>query len=151
MNYIFLDWDGVMLSGHYLYTRPEPHQNYPQRYIDPEAVKRLNRITDATGAMIVISSTKRMEFNLQELREIFGEAGVTAIIKDVTPKMYQQRGVEIQTWLDACADDFDRFVILDDDSDMGDLMPFLVKTQFMDGLQDEHVEQAVNLINLGHK
>ena len=39
-----------------------------------------------------------------------------------------------------------RMIILDDDDDMGLLSPWLVRTGFELGLQREHVEQAVALL-----
>jgi hypothetical protein len=56
------------------------------------------------------------------------------------------RGNEIQAWLDAVPV-VKTFAILDDDSDMGHLLPFLVRTSGQTGLQPEHVEQAIKLLN----
>jgi hypothetical protein len=39
------------------------------------------------------------------------------------------------------------FVILDDDADMEHLLPRLVQTSMDDGLQDRHVEKAVEILN----
>lgn len=68
-KFIFLDIDGVMNSNLFYSERTQDKRyndwikEHPQRIawnacnIDPRAVERLNRLTDATGAKIVVSST----------------------------------------------------------------------------------------------
>ena len=61
----------------------------------------------------------------------------------------EPRGSEIQQWLTHEASRHgrvERFVILDDDQDMGSLSPWLVRTTWASGLQDCHVEQAVAVL-----
>jgi hypothetical protein len=55
------------------------------------------------------------------------------------------RGDEINEWLSK--NEVESFIILDDDTDMADLMHRLVHTDFPDGLQDEHIEIAINKLN----
>lgn len=114
--------------------------------IDPRAVKRLNRITDATKAKIVVSSTWRSDSNLQE---VFTLVGIKEPIYDVTPYMRSRhRGSEIQEWLDKQTEPY-RYVILDDDSDMLDCqLPYFIQTDWLKwGLSDEDVEQAIHILN----
>ena len=108
------------------------------------AVKRLNRITDATKAKIVVSSTWRSDSNLQE---VFTLVGIKEPIYDVTPYMRSRhRGSEIQEWLDKQTEPY-RYVILDDDSDMLDCqLPYFIQTDWW-GLSDEDVEQAIHILN----
>jgi hypothetical protein len=49
MKVIFLDIDGVLNSGKYIIRLDGLFDN-PTHQMDPEAVVRLNRITDETGA-----------------------------------------------------------------------------------------------------
>jgi hypothetical protein len=106
-KFIFLDIDGVMNSNLF----------YSERTQD----KRLNRITDATKAKIVVSSTWRSDSNLQE---VFTLVGIKEPIYDVTPYMRSRhRGSEIQEWLDK-------------------------QTDWLKwGLSDEDVEQAIHILN----
>lgn len=132
-KFIFLDIDGVMNSNLFYSERTQDKRydewikDHPQHIawgacnIDPRAVKRLNRITDATKAKIIVSSTWRSDSNLQE---IFTLVGIKEPIYDVTPYMRSRhRGSEIQEWLDK-------------------------QTDWLKwGLSDEDVEQAIHILN----
>lgn len=106
----------------------------------------MNRITDATKAKIIVSSTWRSDSNLQE---IFTLVGIKEPIYDVTPYMRSRhRGSEIQEWLDKQTEPY-RYIILDDDSDMLDCqLPYFIQTDWLKwGLSDEDVEQAIHILN----
>ena len=74
-KFIFLDIDGVMNSNLFYSERTQDKRydewikDHPQHIawgacnIDPRAVKRLNRITDATKAKIIVSSKTDMIFS----------------------------------------------------------------------------------------
>lgn len=134
---IFVDCDGV-LNG--IRNWPE---NSGRDWVDPKAVTRLNDITKRTGATLVISSTWR---RFWDVRTILKRAGVTGQIVGETPYLPgQERGAEIKAWLDD--NRVDSYIILDDDSDMGELVEHLVQTDWDLGLQDRHVETAVIRLN----
>lgn len=130
-KFIFLDIDGVMNSNLFYSERTQDKRyndwikEHPQRIawnacdIDPRAVERLNRLTDATGAKIVVSSTWRSD-----------------------------RGSEIQEWLDKQTEPY-RYVIFDDDTDMLDSqLPYFIQSDWLKwGLSDEDVEQAIHILN----
>jgi hypothetical protein len=140
MRVVFLDIDGVLNSADYLYSlrrRPGTHK------IDPLAVQRLNRITDATGAVIFVSSTWRI-MGLKAIRTLLREHGVTAKIVGVTPDDNRIRGLQIAQCINT--HDVDAYVILDDDADMGRLMSRLVQTDFDHGLTDEHAARAIAVL-----
>lgn len=145
MKIIFLDFDGVMLnrssfakcSG--IYSKAAP-----------SCVAALNKITDATGAKIVVSSTWRLGLSLIELREHLKEWGVTADVIDRTPFLSYAavRGHEITMWITSFKrDDIDSFVILDDEKDMGALLSRLVRTKFNDGLTEADADKAIELLS----
>ena len=141
MRVVFLDIDGVLNSLDYLRSlrrKPGTHK------IDPLAVERLNRITDATDAAIVVSSAWRI-MGLRSIRALLREHGVTAKIVGVTPDDNRIRGLQIAQWLNI--HNVDAYVILDDDADMGRLMGRLVQTDFDFGLTDEHVTKAVAMLS----
>lgn len=116
---IFLDIDGVLNSRKYINQCVA--NNIPaDDVIDPIAVARLNKITDATGAKLVISSTWRLPFlwrnDFKGLCALLHSHKVTADIVGVTPDLNLDhgRGKEIQKYIDDCGFVIDKFIILDD-------------------------------------
>ena len=157
-KFIFLDIDGVMNSNLFYSERTQDKRydewikEYPKHIawgacnIDPRAVERLNRITDATGAKIVVSSTWRSDSNLQA---VFNLVGIKEPIHGITPFMRSRhRGSEIQEWLDKQTEPY-RYIILDDDTDMlGSQLPYFIQSDWLKwGLSDEDVEQAIHILN----
>lgn len=139
---IFLDIDGVLI------TRKSPNMTTP----DHSCVQRLNYLLAKTGANIVLSSTWR-KAGYDKMKNVLGEWGVIVDLFDVTPDLSQrresgviggvERGDEIAKWL-SLHPNIDQFVILDDERDMGDLLPHLVQTDFEEGLTLWHVELAMD-------
>jgi hypothetical protein len=87
----------------------------------------LNALCRDTDSVVVISSTWRMGKSVEELREIFEYCGATFEIIGKTDHTGYERGTEISKWLKDNIEleshgcryyDFDRYVIIDDDSDM---------------------------------
>jgi hypothetical protein len=173
---IFLDIDGVLNSESYVlkleakhrqlgHTDPAPRCDCFKLYrqIDPDAIARLNRLVAVTEAKIVISSTWRKLFDPPELRRTLEEHGLVAEIVGETPdgandpelraslrddQLAQHRvfrGNEIDHWLKRHPE-VDRFVILDDGSDMLMHKNRLVQTDCEDGLCDEHVNFAIHVL-----
>jgi hypothetical protein len=144
MNVVFLDIDGV-LNSHDWYKR-RPSRERPINEIDPDAAARVQRLCDETGASIVVSSTWRLIHQLNALRSVFKARGLTAPVIGKTPGHNNDpRGLEIQRWLDAArltGTYPDGMVILDDDSDMVHLTPWLVRTPFETGFIDAHILDA---------
>ena len=170
MRVIFLDIDGVLNSELFNRTLDERHRQLGHhevcecfklyRQIDRDAVARLNRLVEATGSKIVISSSWRKLFDPPELHRILSEHGLVAEIIGETPdgpndpEMLETfghidrvfRGHEIDCWLKKHPE-VDRFVILDDCSDMEMHMNRLVQTDCEEGLLDEHVELAIRVMS----
>lgn len=152
MKIIFLDFDGVLT-----------HQKSPRRnglwWFDPACVERLNRLIDATGAKVVISSSWRIGHSLQSMHQFLTEAGYRHGIIGVTPQWattaagnvtggFSSRGAEIVSWLDRSKETrgIKSFIILDDDCDMIHLAPRLIQTNYQVGLQDKDVDKAIELL-----
>jgi hypothetical protein len=147
MKIIFLDIDGVLNSGRFMHSNIDAfNEAYGVKHLDPMAIARLNKIIEATDAEVVISSTWRILSSVADMRGYLKAAGFTGVVRGATPRLGTRRGIEIQQWLDDHAL-IDSMVILDDDSDMGHLMPFLVKTDWNKGLQDEHIQLVVDMLN----
>lgn len=146
------------------------HRGYASAMLDQDAVELLNQIVRETGAVIVVSSTWRLSRSLVTIDQMLRYRGFGGYLIGTTlecdnyktpafEKFLKEnpghvdgtrrcRGNEIQNWLDAVPA-VKTFAILDDDSDMAHLLPFLVKTLGQSGLQPEHVVQAVKLLNHG--
>jgi hypothetical protein len=136
---LFLDIDGVLNSAAVLERQRRGDA------IDRDMVERVNRIIDATGCKVVISSTWRLLHPLGELKALLRLHGMRDVVIDKTPDLdrtHNNRGDEIQAWLKQNPS-VEKFVILDDDSDMSDVIGHLVQTSFKTGLQDQHVDRAI--------
>lgn len=156
MRVIFLDIDGVLNSAAWYDQRGPRPVNRPllDHSIDPAAITRLNRLCDATGAQIVISSTWRHGTTARQFQEDFAYLGCTGRIIGRTPDLSNliprgTRGEEIATWLQLHGK-VTTFVILDDDNDMGALSSHLVQTSHETGLTDADVDRAITLLNSGN-
>ena len=141
---IFLDFDGTLNSLAVDYRRA-----------DPACVARLNRLTQETGACIVVSSSIRisgLRLTVHRLRQwgVKGDViGLTPWL-DRGPGADATRGEEVQAWLDAHPE-VDTFAILDDDdSGMDDLRSHLVQTDPLFGLTDKDVGKATRILGAGH-
>lgn len=139
---IFLDVDGV-LNDRKLLLGWSSKDSGRQGQICPKACERVNRLARAIGASVVISSSWRGDYRLWRW---LGERGLRCPIVGETPSGGGCRGDEIRAWMTDNGIDDDQVVILDDDADMGDLLPRLVRTDFHGGgLLDSHVNQAIAL------
>jgi hypothetical protein len=141
--YVFLDIDGVLLT---LIDRSFPSW---------QTVDALNKITSTTGASIVVSSSWR-KAGYNGIKEKLREWGVVGDIAGITPDLSVQdedtgiwkavqRGEEIQDWLDR-HDPEGHFVILDDETDMAHLAPYLVRTYYEVGLTHVHAQLAIEML-----
>ena len=104
----------------------------------------MNRITTLTDAKIVVSSTWRLQ-GLKAVRENLKLWGATGEVIDITPRLISDsgtRGQEIKQWLIEHPA-VNCFVILDDDTDMGELHDKLVKCDTEIGLTQELADFAI--------
>ena len=134
MKVIFLDIDGVL--------------NYRGvSDVCPKAVSLLNDLLEKTEANIVISSSWRIYMSMIRIRDELVGAGFgfpERIIGSTPYVPERERGYEIKLWLKQVP--VDKFVILDDRDDVGNLFPFLVKTDTFIGLQQTHVDKALGIL-----
>lgn len=135
MIVLFLDIDGVLNSEEYALSLGKGGM----LGINPEAVKILDRILDATGAKLVISSSWRVSKDLlADIRANVGE------YIGVTPRLSGIRGKEVRAWLKD--NPVDRYAILDDDSDFFKYQP-LFKTTWKKGLTEEIADKVIEYLN----
>lgn len=146
---LFLDIDGVLVTRATLTkgTKLLPGHKWSFHQFDPQTVGALNRITDETGATIVISSTWRKGRTLMQLREILADQGVTGRVIDKTGNSEDGiRGGEIQRFMTDMGIEPHEIVILDDDADMLHLTPRLIQTRSQTGLTMEDAQAAIDLL-----
>jgi hypothetical protein len=145
---LFLDIDGVVLSGRELWAT---HNN---RYLPPEKIALVREVCDRTGAIVVVSSTWRFS---DETADQLRHAGLRLHRDWRTPHkldrigsiiMGQQRGNEIQRWLNRHPG-VTEYAIVDDDSDMlDDQRARFVQTPFETGIERDHAERLVTILAL---
>lgn len=143
MKILFLDIDGVLNSAHVL------EQQQRGDAIDRGMVERVNQIIRATDCKIVVSSTWRLLHSMGQLKAMLRLHGMIDVVIDRTPDLVDDthnRGDEIEAWLKGHPE-VSQFVILDDESDMSDVINHLVQTSFKTGLQDEHVVKAIDILS----
>ena len=140
MKIIFLDMDGVV-------NNPREGRG---RTLSTKAVELLNKLTEISGANIVISSSWRFTAPLIVIIDKLKEygfrypervIGCTALLEN------RCRGDEIKLWLKQVP--VESFVILDDVDDMGNLLPHLVKTDHVLLMQEHDVDKAIQILNRG--
>jgi hypothetical protein len=113
-----------------------------------EKVELLSQIVQRTGCVLVISSTWRLSEDHRKRLILMANCYKMTIL-DWTPDLQTDqnkwdppsRGEEIQAWLEK--NPSDTFVILDDERDMGDLLPFAVFTESNTGLTPEIAEEVI--------
>ena len=148
---LFLDVDGVLnASGQ---TKERFHGLLGICLV---MMHRLHRILLATDCRVVVSSTWRKHpAHLEHLKECMGPVaaarivGTTPVLDAQAPSGLwtgQSRGNEIKAWLDKHPA-VTRFVILDDDFDLGGLLPHHVATNTFEGLTDEQAAEAIRRLN----
>ena len=162
MKVLFLDFDGVLNSAVWFRRRRDvcpKEKDTPEKRamwaFDPDAIERLNQVVERTGAKVVVSSTWRIGVAAlwAEIPVMLSSRGFRGEVIGRTPYNLssdeiikgETRGTEIGVWL-ARNPGVEKFAIVDDDSDMGPLMPHLVHTSFETGMLDTHVEQLVVML-----
>lgn len=155
MKLVFLDFDGVLNSEAFFKTYHR-RGNPPIEWIDPAAVTILDEVVTRSSSRVIISSTWRLAFDFDEVIATLREKGFRGEVVGRTGKAKGNRGLEIGLYLatreravlQGLAEPLESFVIVDDDADMGPLLPRLVKTDYRTGLQRHHVEPMLTLLDL---
>lgn len=146
MNLVFLDVDGVLNSiDHAKKVYEETlraHSGYEYPF-DPECLERLQRLVEKTDARIVITSTwRKTEEGKRVLQNILEQYDLANRVIGYTPILNKIRGEEIKFFLKELNQDVS-YIILDDDDDMGELMPHLILTSIKTGLTEEKMAEGI--------
>ncbi len=178
MKVAFLDFDGVLNSERFLQTLEAKHKRLGHlepsspkslttctcfridQQIDRDAVACLNRLITATGAVVVVSSSWRVLYDLPTLQKILDSHGFAHRLYDATPDGERDprvhnnappeadrlpRGLEIDVWL-RDHPEVTSYVILDDSGGMLMHTHRLMKTDSDEGLLDAHVDAAILML-----
>lgn len=145
---LFLDIDGVVLSGEEWYR-----MGNNRYYLPPEKIDMVRTACDRSGAVVVVSSTWRYS---EETRSALINAGLVLHPDWRTPRaklgdsgllIAVTRGTEIAQWL-AEHPEISTYAIVDDDSDMlPEQFSRFVHTSSQEGLQQSHVDRIVGILN----
>ena len=144
MKYILLDFDGVLTSVQH--TRACRQERcvpniYGLDWFDPACLDALRTIVVATGAGIVVSSSRR-DLGDEKLLRVWEHIPMPGEFIGTTPIWILTKREAIRHWIGQHPDD--RFVILDD-ADQG--FPDQVITDPYMGLTRKNAEEAVTLLN----
>lgn len=156
---VFLDIDGVVNTPWWCFSQTDgwrSRYNFPEdgQVNNTQAVQWVSEFCLKFRYDLVISSTWRKGITLTTLQNILDQSGLRPGIKVIgkTPcldwinsasKEPAQRGDEISSWL-AAHPEIDRYLIFDDDCDMGKHMDHLVKTRCDAGFLEEDYVAAMN-------
>ncbi|MGL5436849.1 MAG: HAD domain-containing protein [Lachnospiraceae bacterium] len=155
MKIIFLDVDGVL---NYIDCENSTEDLY---FVEDRCMQLLKQLIERTGAKIVLSSTWRLGwFDIEKgiksyeaddfsmLCQEFDKYGLTFMSKTpIITRSYGFRGNEIKEWLvNWRGEVIESFVILDDGSDMNPFAHKLVQTSMIKGLEQKHIDQAVQIL-----
>lgn len=150
INIIFLDVDGVLNSINNLIKvyekthRQHSGYNYP---FDEECLNNLCFLVEETNSKIVITSTwRRHEKGIKVLLDKLEEYNLADKVIGYTPILNKTRGKEIKKFL-STLDYKPNFIIIDDDTDMDDLISYLINTNPYFGLTSENVDNGIKMLN----
>jgi hypothetical protein len=144
MKIIFLDIDGVLNNIRSMkegdWVNALDHENW-----DRTSLATLQKVINASGAVIIISSTWRIHQPGEVWwNEQFALAGLNAQCVGVTGRVDNGfRGAEVAEIVDILQPE--SYVILDDDQDFYDYQPF-VWIDPEEGLTDDYVESILKLL-----
>jgi hypothetical protein len=154
MKVLFLDVDGVLNCSTTKERCKFPDGGGGLLGVEQSKCELVRKIVRETGCHIVLSSTWRKHRDM--LPYLWSELQLRDKWVGSTPELPPQkidtfyrstpRGDEIAKWI-SDNPECDRFVILDDDSDMSSVIHRLVNTDFRTGLTIELAEKAIAMLN----
>lgn len=147
---ILLDIDGVMVSAKSWSSPMILEDGFS--VFKPKAVEALNIILSETNANIVLTTSHKYKFSLNEWKSIFKKRNIEINNINRLPKNLNRlnRLQEINNWY-ATSNNVEKFVIIDDDKILHDLPKTLknrwIATKPMIGLTPDLAKDAINIIN----
>lgn len=146
---ILLDIDGVMVPGN-SWKRPEfLNDGFPA--FSTRATQALQKIISETSADIVLTTSHKCNYTLEEWKIMFNARGFKLDKINRLPENtnYSSRKEEIINWFTSNKID-QEFIIIDDDKTLNALPEILksklVQTNASVGLTDELADEAINIL-----
>ena len=145
---ILLDIDGVMVPA--TSWKPSEIQNDGFTSFNSRAVSNLQRILSETGASIVLTTSHKSSYSLDEWKNIFNNRGITVseITKLDDNLSNLDRKDEIINWLKERI--IEDYVIIDDDKSLNGLPLYikekLVLTSSLVGLNSDCADLAIKVL-----
>ena len=126
---IFLDIDGVLNMLQLLHKKipmVESRIDHHDNCLSQPHIKLLNQLVIDINADVVLSSSWRILYTIEEINILLQRHGATFTVIDRTDNLPYERGTEISKWIkDNVEDmfgveyyDFHNYIIIDDESDM---------------------------------
>lgn len=156
-NIIFLDVDGVLNDENYIVKCYERHHQPMSMNFVPFNPRSLNNLRilydmileDGNKPLVVLSSTWRLhETDILVLNARLAEYGI--YIKEITPYIHSNRGVEIISYLEEHQLTDTPFCILDDDNfdiiNQKSLIPHFININRKRGLVKQNINKAINIL-----
>lgn len=160
MKVLFLDVDGVLNSNR------RSLEISSGEYLDEEKVKLLSKIIRQTGAVVVLHSAWRFWFN-ETMEPMRKEASdFSSLLGKYEIRMYDKtpdfsteeikrtrkfsfvKADEILSWLNSHSN-VENYIVLDDLNLHNELLAqHQIQTDSVEGLTEENVSQAVQMLNL---
>lgn len=146
---IFLDIDGVLrthksdLEWSQILGVPIPESVYDRRF-DRKIVSYINEVAGYTRAKIVVTSTWRVKYSLEELRQIFRDNGISAEIVGKTD-IGLNRGEEIEQYISD--NEIESYVVIDDQ--VKDILKHIPKERVIKAdplIGFEDVDKAIDIL-----
>ncbi|PWN06478.1 hypothetical protein DDZ15_08120 [Rhodohalobacter mucosus] len=110
------------------------------------AAAHINLLTEKLGAQIVVTSTWRYEYSLDELKKLFHQNGMNPDhVTGVIPSLIYEdrsatRGEAIQAWIDENDANNGLHLILDDnDNGISERFPHFIQTSDKEGFADREM------------
>jgi hypothetical protein len=150
MKVIFLDVDGVLVHKDTIDRgRGEARSWKYLKRIDDACIEELIRALEATHALVVVSSTWRINPEaMVALRKAFRIKGAPfrrSTVLDITPVLEHERSAEIQAWLNEHPD-VESYVVLDDTPVEGHPLVHVAYGYEKGGMKAEHADQIIQIL-----
>lgn len=145
---VLLDIDGVMVKA--ISWKPAELLSDGFAIFSIQATRSLLTIIQETNASIILTTSHKDRYSLEEWEAIFRNRGIDVTIDKLENNLSNlSRKDEVMRWVDKFHPD--SFVIIDDDKSLNDLPIYLkdrlVSTSSMIGLTDYDAFKAIEILN----
>lgn len=167
-KYIFIDFDGVLVSDDYIRDLTSEGKESNDEFgalFNPQCLSNLQAIVNKTGAKIVISSSWK-EYGKDLLEEMWAKRNIAVEFHSITPSLlitsyldqisgnsfniceFYSKGLEINAWLEKNASKDCNYCIIDDECYfLAEQLSHLVKVNPHDGLTELDAVKVVEILN----